>query len=368
VIVLALNCGSTSVKSALYRHPPLEPLEGSRDTVQVQGGHAEALRELLERLGGRRPDLVAHRVVHGGPALRETTLIDERIVGELREVAAAPLHNRPALDGIEAARGLGVPMVAVFDSAFHRTLPDVARRYAIPRERGAPDRAAGPGLQRLGFHGLSHQNATERAAELCDVRSPSLITIHLGGGASMTAVREGRSIDTSMGVDTLEGLVMATRPGDLDPTILLALVRRGLTHEQLEDWLHDECGLRGLAGTGDMRELLARDDADARLAVDLYCYRIRKYLGAYLAVLGGRADAIVFTGGVGENSPEIRRRCLEGFEWAGIELDLARNAAANDPTRRISTDASRVRAFVVPADEERILAREAVRCFEESRR
>jgi acetate kinase len=353
VILLALNCGSTSVKAVLFRNPPLEPVPGSQRSIEVRDGHAKALEQLFADLG-ERPDLVVHRVVHGGPALRETTRIDPGVLGEIRAAAASPLHLRPALMGIEAASALGVPMVATFDSAFHATLPEVARRYAIPSEPGKD-------FRRLGFHGLSHRNATERAAELCGLRLPSLISVHLGGGASMAAVRDGRSVDTSMGHDTLEGLVMASRPGDLDASILLALVREGRSADDLERWLHAESGLRGLAGTGDMRELLARGDADARLAVEIYCYRIRKYLGAYLAVLGGHADAIVFTGGVGEHAPEIRRRCLSDFEWAGIELDRERNEVG---AVRISSDRSRVRLFVVPADEERIMAREAAEWLE----
>lgn len=337
MIVLVLNCGSASVK--------FERFDGERSvasgSVEPTGGYREAVREIVRRTG--RADAVAHRVVHGGDRFVEPVRIDEPVLAELRRIAElAPLHNPPAIEGIEAARELGLPMIAVFDTAFHQTMPEVARRYAVPGS-----------ARRYGFHGMSHRYVTERYAELARSPEPTIVSLHLGGGCSACAVKRGRSVETSMGFTPLEGLVMGTRSGDVDPALVLRLAReRGA--DEAERILNRESGLRALAGTGDMRELLARQDADARLAVDVFCHRVRKYVGAYLAVLEG-AEAVVFTGGIGENSAEVRRRVCRGFEWAGLTLDESRADG------RISTDDSRLHAWVIPTDEEKLIAREAIR-------
>jgi acetate kinase len=295
-----------------------------------------------------RPDVIAHRVVHGGGRLPELARIDARVLEILRELGPlAPLHNGPALQGVEATLGAGVPLIAALDSAFHQTLPPRAWRYALPDF---------PGVRRYGFHGWSHRYVTERYAELTGLPEPTIITLHLGSGCSAAAIRQGRSVDTSMGYSPLEGLVMGTRAGDLDPGILTHLLREGYALRDLERLLNYESGLKALAGTADMRELLRRTDEAAELALELFCYRIRKTAGAYLAALEG-AEAIVFTGAIGENAAEIRRRVCESMEWAGLRLDPERNRRGE---LRISADGSPLGAYAIPTDEERLIAREAV--------
>jgi acetate kinase len=254
-------------------------------------------------------------------------------------------------------------MVAVFDTAFHVSLPERAARYAIPWE--LTDRHA---IRRFGFHGLSYAWATARVAARLG-RSPAdvkLVAFHLGSGCSAAAIQGGASLDTSMGLTPLEGLVMRSRSGDVDPALVGVLARaERTTLDVVEGWLNERSGLRGVAGgSGDMRDLLAREgsDARARLAVELFCHRARKYLGAYLAVLGG-ADAVVFTGGVGEHQPEIRRRIATGFEWCGLTLDRERNARTIGSEGEISADGSGIRVFVVVADEERVIAAETAACL-----
>jgi acetate kinase len=296
---------------------------------------------------------VAHRVVHGGDRFLAPTLLTPEVVDRIRELSPlAPLHNPPALEGIDAARRLGVPQAAVFDTAFHRTMPPYAERYALPealcREHG---------LRRYGFHGLSHQYLARRYAEITGDPRPTIVTLHLGNGASAAAIREGTCVDTSMGVTPLEGLVMGTRAGDLDPGIVIRLQRRGMGLDDVERLLWREAGLQGLAGTRDVRELLLREDPDARLAVEMFCYRARKYVGAYFAALGG-AEAVVFSGGIGENSPEIRARILGKLAFLGIELDAERNAR---DAERISADSARVGAYVIATNEEIVVAWEALR-------
>jgi acetate kinase len=337
--VLSLNCGSATIKAKLF--------DGEREVAAIKAENRD--RDVASVLSEfPRPDAVAHRVVHGGSRFTKTTRLDEEVIEEIGKLSElAPLHNPPALEGIERARSLGAPMVAVFDTAFHRTLPEAAWRYAIPREL-----ADAHGVRRYGFHGISHQWAVEEFGG-----EPTIVTLHLGHGCSAAAVLRGRVVDTSMGFSPLEGLVMGTRGGDLDPAILLWLLKRGFSIERLEEILTRESGLAGLAGASDMRELLARTDEAARLAVEIFCARAAKYAGAYLAALGG-AQALVFTGGIGENSPEIRRRICARFEWAGLRLDEGRNAAG---AGRISTEDSRLHARVVAADEERLMAREARR-------
>ena len=345
--LLVVNCGSTTVKTKLYRHAGGRLAERFAGASGIQSGYRSAIEGVLAGLP-RRPDAIAHRVVHGADRFPEVVLVRPDTVDLLREVVPlAPLHNGPALEGIEATLPLGVPLVAAFDTAFHRTLPEVARRYALPPL---------PGVQRYGFHGWSHRWVTERYAELAGSPEPTIIILHLGGGCSAAAIKRGRSVDTSMGYSPLEGLVMGTRPGDLDPGILTHLLHEGMRPERLVTLLNHESGMLGVAGSADMRELLRRTDPGAELAVELFCYRARKYVGAYLAVLEG-AEAVVFTGGIGERSAEIRRRVCAGLAWAGLTLEPDANLANRD---RISSAASPLSAYVIPTDEERLIAREAI--------
>lgn len=311
---------------------------------------------------------VGHRVVHGGERFRSSVAIDSSVLHGIEEtIELAPLHNPHNLRGIEAARaalGSGVPQVAVFDTAFHHTLPEHAYLYAIPYPLYRRHK-----VRRYGFHGTSHRSIAYRWRTLTgrDRTDVRIVTLHLGNGCSACAIKDGESIDTSMGFTPLEGLVMGTRSGDIDAALLdYIAAKEGLTLPQVEALLNNQSGLLGISGlTNDMRDLLAEahenQDRRAKLAIDIFCYRARKYVGAYLAALGG-ADAIVFAGGVGENSPEIRRRICEGLQWAGLHVD----AAANDTLvagkeGRFSTGESSLAAWVVPTDEELLIARDTFR-------
>ena len=310
---------------------------------------------------------VGHRVVHGGERFSRSTRVDATVERALQElIELAPLHNPHNLRGIAAARavlGPDVPQVAVFDTAFHHTLPEQAFLYAIPYQYYRRYR-----VRRYGFHGTSHRYVAWRYRQLTGTAAPDtrIITLHLGNGSSLCAVAGGQSVDTSMGFTPLEGLVMGTRSGDLDPAILDFMVaKEGLTLREAGTVLNKQSGLLGVSGlTADMRELLAEEkengDRRARLAIDLFCYRVRKYLGAYLAALNG-ADAIVFAGGIGENSPEIRQRICAGLDWMGIALDPARNAATAGTEGRVSPDGARVAAWVIPTNEELLIARDTWR-------
>jgi acetate kinase len=356
--VLVINCGSATLKYKLFdeRGGELDVLAGA--TVEIEGAHGyrAAVTRAVAALPVS-PEVIAHRVVHGGGRLPEVVRIDREVLRILREVTPlAPLHNGPALEGIEATMDGAAPLVAAMDTAFHTTLPERAWRYAIPERAG---------VRRYGFHGWSHRYVTERYAALAGSPEPTIITLHLGGGCSAAAILRGRSVDTSMGYSPLEGLVMGTRAGDLDPAIPVRLLHDGLSLPQLEQLLNHEGGLTALAGTGDVRGLLARRDPAAALAIEIFCYRILKYVGAYLAVLEG-AEALVFTGGIGEHAPEIRRRVCEGLGWAGLTLDAERNRGHGP---RIATDDSRLAAYVIPTDEEWLIARETLRLmYGESRR
>lgn len=354
--VLVLNTGSSSVKYQLVDTTTGERVAGG--IVEEVTDHAEALAAVGERLDDAAVDAIGHRVVHGGERFTEPTIVDDAVVAAVRElVPLAPLHNPANLLGIEQARRRwpDVPHVAVFDTAFHRSLPPAAYRYAVPA--AWYDEL---GVRRYGFHGTSHQYVARRAAELLGkpLGEVDLITAHLGNGASMAAVAGGRSVETSMGLSPLEGLVMGTRSGDLDPAVI-AHVSRATDRAPLDviDDLNRASGLRGLGGSSDMREILDRcqqADGDAQLAFDVFCHRIRKYVGAYLAVLG-RCDAIVFTGGIGEHSAEVRAATLRGLEAFGIEVDPARNAAHASV---VSPDGAAVGVLVVPTDEEGEIARQ----------
>jgi acetate kinase len=346
--ILVLNCGSTTLKYRLFHTDGsgvAHALAGA--VVPLTAAGSPPLAHMLDHLP-HPPDAVAHRIVHGGDGHGEVALIDGTMLAGLESRAEfAPLHAAQALELVRAAAELKVPQVAAFDSAFHGTLPSHARRYALPEIAG---------LERVGFHGWSHRSVVDRYAAIAGSPAPTLVTLHLGGGCSAAAIRAGRSVDTSMGFTPLEGLMMGTRPGDLDPGIVLHLIRTGYTAERLEHLLQHESGLRGVAGDADMRALLARADGPAQLAVEMFCYRVRKYVGAYLAALDGVAEALIFTGGIGEGAPEIRRRVCVGLEWAGVILDPERNLRGDE---RISTDGSPLGVYTIPSNEEGLIAREA---------
>jgi len=301
--------------------------------------------------------------VHGGSRFTGPTLVDDQVIADIEELAAlAPLHNPANLAGILAAQTIffGVPQVAVFDTAFHQTLPPEAYTYAIDRELAAEHK-----IRRYGFHGTSHKFVSEQAAAFLDrpLESLKTIVLHLGNGASATAIDGGRSIDTSMGLTPLEGLVMGTRSGDLDPAIIFHLHRQaGLGFEELDSLLNRGSGLLGLTGSGDMRDVqnaAANGDPDAEAALAVWRHRIRHYVGAYTAQLGG-LDALVFTAGVGENNALLRRRALAGLEFLGITIDDDRNELASREARVISKAGAPVTVLVIPTNEELEIARQAL--------
>ncbi|TXK19673.1 acetate/propionate family kinase [Homoserinibacter sp. GY 40078] len=365
--VFVLNVGSSSIK---YRVVDLETgealAEGLVERIGVRGSgvpdHHAAIVQVLDELRDVPIDAVGHRVVHGGTRFVQSTVIDDDVEREIGALAdLAPLHNPPALAGIRAARAAlpDLPHVAVFDTAFHATISPAARDYAIDAEVAARTR-----IRRFGFHGTSHRYVSRTAAELLGRAGDpelKLVVLHLGNGASATAVQGGRSVDTSMGMTPLEGLVMGTRSGDIDPAIPLYLAREhGYTTAQLDELLNKRSGLLGLAGRSDMRELVSAADAgdmQAAHALDVYVHRLRHYIGAYAAVLGG-IDALVFTAGVGENADDIRRRAVAGLGFLGLAIDPARNAVRSREPRIISPDGAATAVLVVPTEEELEIARE----------
>jgi acetate kinase len=361
VIIVTLNAGSSSVRLAAYRarRGAGLPLLASRHLERGAERPATALARLLAPT--EQVAAVAHRVVHGGERFTRPCRMTAEVEREIGRLARlAPLHNPAAFEWLRAARRTWprAAHVAVFDTAFFADLPEAARSYALPRAL-----AQRQGLRRYGFHGIAHEWMWQRWRALAPrIRAGGrVISLQLGAGCSMAAVRHGRALDTSMGFSPLEGLMMATRCGDVDAGLLLHLQRAGrLAPARLERLLNSESGLLGVSGaSADMRQLLASREPAARLAVDLYCYRARKYLGAYLAVLGG-ADAILFGGGVGEHAAEVRARILEGFGWAGIALDRRANRAAVGHESRISRGSSATQVWVIPVDESRLLAGQAL--------
>ena len=312
---------------------------------------------------------VGHRVVHGGEMFHESALITDDVLKGIEDcIDLAPLHNPNNIKGILAVReifGRQTPQVAVFDTAFHSTIAEQAYLYALPYHLYRRHR-----IRRYGFHGTSHRYVAYRYRMLRSLtrEQTNLVTLHLGNGCSACAIRGGRSVDTSMGMTPLERLVMGTRSGDLDPAILnLIASKEGLSPHEVESVLNTQSGLLGISGlTNDMKvledELKVHDDRRVRLAIEIFCYRARKYVGAFLAAMGG-ADAVIFTGGIGENSPQIRGRICEGLAWAGLQLDQGRNEQMAGREGQISTDDSKLNAWVIPTDEELLIARDTVRCI-----
>lgn len=370
--VLVLNAGSSSLKYQLLLPETGEvQARGLVERIGESGSdvadHAAALRSMAERLRhdgvvlGEVPlRAVGHRVVHGGPDFSEPVVIDDAVLDRIRELSAlAPLHNPAAVTGIEAARErFDVPHVAVFDTAYFSSLPAEASTYALPR-----DLAAKHSIRRYGFHGTSHQYVAQATADLLDRPLGDLrqVILHLGNGCSASAVRHGLAVETSMGLTPLQGLVMGTRSGDVDPGLHAYLAREaGLSLDEIDMVLNKRSGLLGLSGVNDFRHLeqrLAAGEADARLAFDVVVHRIKHYVGAYLAILGG-VDVLVFTAGVGENSISLRAAVTEGLEELGITVDRARNAARSQQARVISPDGARVVVAVVPTNEELAIARQ----------
>lgn len=403
--VLVLNCGSSSVKFQLIatdidKIARNEDRRLARGVIERVGGEAiitlkpegqvqqrltETLRDLRSAVDfilrwatseGAVNEIssvadihaVGHRVVHGGERFTHSVLITDEVLRGIEDcIELAPLHNPANIKGIQAARdifGPGLPQVAVFDTAFHQTLSERSYLYAIPYQFYRRYK-----VRRYGFHGTSHRYVAYRYRQIRNIsrEETNIITLHLGNGCSAAAIRAGDSIDTSMGMTPLEGLVMGTRSGDLDPAIVdYVAIKEGLSVQQVESLLNKQSGLLGISGlTNDMRELLEEshenNDRRSRLAIEIFCYRARKYIGAYLSAMGG-ADAIVFTGGIGENSPEVRAMICDGLQWMGLNLDPERNdRCKNGCEGLISTDDSRLAAYTIPTDEELLIARDTVR-------
>ena len=403
--VLVLNSGSSSLKFQVIASDLDRIKEYKDDRIclgEIEGIGAEAVIRIRYRAGAARtltaplPDIgaaldhiiryvsseqsgiteikstadihaVGHRVVHGGEMFKESTLIDDRVLKGIEDcIDLAPLHNPNNVKGILASRALfgsQIPLVAVFDTSFHQSLPAQAYLYAIPYHLYRRYK-----IRRYGFHGTSHRYVAFRYRALRGFsrEQTNIITLHLGNGCSAAAIKGGVSVDTSMGLTPLEGLVMGTRSGDLDPAIAGLIARKeAMSPSEVDSLLNTQSGLLGVSGlTNDMRELQAElnehDDRRVRLAVEVFCYRARKYIGAYLAAMGG-ADAIVFTGGIGENSADVRARICSGMEWAGLRVDEKRNQETVGREGLISADDSKLLAYAIPTDEELLIARDTVR-------
>jgi len=380
--VLILNPGSSSLRYALISADPprgdqvrgKELLSGVMEPIT---DHAEAASQLFARMKWTAADfdILALRVVQGGDRYLEPVRIDDHVIAGLVALEdLAPLHNASSVavyrafrQAFQAAAGSSIPAVAIFDSSFHRTIPPVANTYAIPYQLAAKHK-----IRRYGFHGISHNYLMLRYAEMTGtpVARTNIITLHLGGGCSATAIRNGESVDTSMGFTPLEGLVMGTRSGDIDPALIGFLARKeNISAEEVERLLNTQSGLLGISGSSqDMRVLMERADTDehARLALDVFCYRAKKYVGAYLAAMGGAA-AVVFSGGIGEGASRIRQSICEGLENLGLELDPVLNAGIQGREGRITCEGSRLHAYVIPTDEGLMMAHLALRWLNQQR-
>jgi len=405
--ILVLNAGSSSLKFQIIA-TDLERIRQDKDarllrgeverigaeavvTVQKGDGPKQKLTASLKNISGAldfvirwaaSPEsgvseiqsmadihAVGHRVVHGGELFTDSVLITDEVVKGIENcIDLAPLHNPTNLRGIRAMRellGPQIPQVAVFDTAFHHSLAERSYLYAIPYHFYLRYR-----IRRYGFHGISHRYMGYRYRTIRNLErdQTNIVSLHLGNGCSAAAIRGGHSVDTSMGMTPLEGLVMGTRSGDVDPAILgFIAAKEGLSIHEVETMLNKQSGLLGISGlTHDMRvlqdEVTNHDDRRAKLAIDIFCYRVRKYIGAFLAAMGG-ADAIVFTGGIGENSPAVRANICGGLEWAGLSLDVEKNRNTTGVEGMISRENSRLAAYVIPTDEELLIARDTARCI-----
>jgi len=387
--VLIINCGSATVKYQLLELPSETVIvKGVFDGIgqqqashsycwQDESGHSHdeklvmtslsyltcfvAISDVLNKHELAKPDAIGHRVVHGGELFNRPTLIDVPVLAQIEQLSSlAPLHNPANVQGIEECLNLfpDIPQVAVFDTAFHQTLPEYAYRYPVPEKWYSEYH-----IRKYGFHGSSHRYVAQQAADYLHTPLSQLnvITLHLGNGASMAAIKQGQCIDTSMGFTPLEGLMMGSRSGDVDPAISLHLQQQyAMTTEQISDDLNHHSGLLAVAGSYDMRQILSQreqGDVNSQLALDMYCYRIKKHIGSYIASLG-YVDALVFTGGVGENSAPIRWQVCDNLSGLGIEIDAARNEQSIDDMVDISGTESRVRTLVIRSNEELQIARE----------
>lgn len=411
--ILVLNCGSSSLKfqiietdlelidqnadkqhakgiierigsesliflQATGKHPirhaaPLRDHRGALDYILRWIVSSESGIDSIRSLGDIHA--IGHRVVHGAEKFARSVIIDDNVVDGIEDcIELAPLHNPANLKGIAAAKelfGPGIPQVAVFDTSFHSTMPEISYLYAIPYQLYRRHK-----IRRYGFHGTSHRYVAYRYRQLTGKErdDTNIITLHLGNGCSVCAIKKGNSVDTSMGMTPLEGLVMGTRAGDLDSSILEFLMHKeGMSIQEVDVVLNKQSGLLGLSGlTNDMRDLLDEErehqDRRARLAIEVFCLRVKKYLGAYLAELGG-ADAVVFTGGIGENAPMIRKRILQNLEFFGIEIDEKQNnAMTSGKEGEIGKNGGRVKVFVIPTNEELLIARDTIRCVKDAPR
>jgi acetate kinase len=399
--ILVINTGSSSIKYQLFdmdrdsamviglvekigeknsilTHKTIDQNGDGKEKVETShiADHTKGLARIVELLTDPEYGVirdkseitaVGHRVVHGGEQFKSSTVINEKVLKTVKDnIPLAPLHNPPNLTGIEVAKTIfpGAPQVAVFDTAFHQSIPQKAYLYALPYDLYLKNR-----VRRYGFHGTSHAYVTVEAAKFMGISRDkfNLITIHLGNGASMTAVKNGRSFDTSMGLTPLEGLVMGTRSGDVDPALPFFLARNlDMDLKDIDQLLNKESGIKGFCGINDMREVEDRaraGDERAKTALDVYAYRIKKYIGAYYAALG-RLDAIVFTAGIGENSPLIRSMCCKDLQELGIKIDEDKNRERRKDERDISATNSRIRILVIPTNEEKRIARETKRVIE----
>jgi acetate kinase len=399
--ILVINTGSSSIKYQLFEMGSdqalaagaVEKIGESSSIVTHQrrledgqfqktaleeriANHQEGFQHIISFLGDPGHSVVkdqseitaiGHRVVHGGEAFHAPVVIDEKVIAAIREnIPLAPLHNPANLTGIELTREIfpHTPQVAVFDTAFHQTIPKRSYLYAIPFELYEKHR-----VRKYGFHGTSHAYVAERAADYLakPLRELNLITIHLGNGASMAAVKNGACVDTTMGMTPLSGLVMGTRSGDVDPALPFFLADHlGMSLKDIDGLLNKESGLKGICGNNDMREVLGKKEAGeekAQIALDIYAYRIKKYIGAYFAALG-MLDALIFTAGIGENAPYIRELSCQGLEKLGIEIDSERNNQKGDGIREINTSGGEVKVLVVPTNEELKIAQETKRAIE----
>ncbi len=398
--ILVLNSGSSSLKFKLFREKELLPsasglieqigekdssaqlsfLDASGNNKKVQlnepiSDHRKAIKimTVMLRESGMLADLkelagIGHRVVHGGESFQQPVYIDENVIRAIKKLTPlAPLHNPANLTGIEVAteHAPRIPQVAVFDTAFHQSIPAHAYLYALPYYLYEKQK-----VRRYGFHGTSHAYVARQAAQYLDtpIENLHIITLHLGNGASAAAIQGGKCIDTSMGMTPLEGLVMGTRSGDIDPAILFYLAREsGLDIDELDTLLNKKSGLKGICGDNDMRhicESAARGNQHAKLALTIFCYRLKKYIGSYMAALGG-VDCIVFTGGIGENSATVREECCLDMERLGISLDIRKNSTQQNTIHEIQKKNSRISILVIPTDEEYEIASQTVQVISE---
>ena len=398
--ILVINTGSSSIKYQLFDMDQDQTLatgtvekigesgsimthrrrlaDGQFEKAALEGriaNHQEGFQHIVSFLGDPKHSVVkdpseitavGHRVVHGGEAFHAPVVIDEEVMAAIHEnIPLAPLHNPANLTGIELTREIlpDTPQVAVFDTAFHQTIPKHSYLYAIPFELYEKHR-----VRKYGFHGTSHAYVAERAADYLGkpLKKLNLVTIHLGNGASMAALQNGACVDTTMGMTPLSGLVMGTRSGDVDPALPFFLADHlGMSLKDIDGLLNKESGLKGICGTNDMREVIGKKEAgdeQARIALEMYVYRIKKYIGAYFAALG-RFDALIFTAGIGENAPYIRELSCQGLERLGIEIDSGRNNQEGDGIREINTTGSEVKVLVVPTNEELKIAQETKRAI-----